>query len=429
MEQSAATNPFQPGAGSYPPVLAGRAEELAQLASLVRTLADWRPGRPLQPIHLIEAPRGMGKTVLLETLARLAETDSELGGVTVAHTPASNLATVDDIAGHVEPTPSRYQQAWRWFAGLKWLGLHLQRPGEPADGRRAMQAAFERRTRRPLLLMVDEAHALPPDVCHVLLNEFQTRSGRQPCALVLAGTPALRAYLLSDEVNASFIERAPVIAPGLLPPEDAATALRVPAWNAWDIHPATLDTAVDESHGYPYFLQHWGKALWDAGVARRVIDQATLDVARGGRRRRPHRTPCHPLRRVRGLRHSRRHRPPDRSGGGPVSCARSHPFGGRGHDPRHQRPTGRCRSRPKVGSVAPAANDRQRLLGSRRGPLASRRSLPSRLHRQPPALTSRPPVARGPPNRRTRGARCLLPRIPAGDCGSVRQRQLARPDA
>ena len=67
MEQPAATNPFQPGAGSYPPVLAGREEEQARLASLVRVLADWRPGRPLQPIHLIEAPRGMGKTVLLET--------------------------------------------------------------------------------------------------------------------------------------------------------------------------------------------------------------------------------------------------------------------------------------------------------------------------------------------------------------------------
>ena len=280
MEQALATNPFQPGTGSYPPVLAGRTEEQATLAKLVRSLADWRPGMPIQAIHLIEAPRGMGKTVLLETLARLAESDPILGRVMVLRTPASNLSTVDEIARHVEPAPSWYQAAWGWFAGMRWLGLHLQRPGA-TDGRSAMRAAFERRRRKPLLLMVDEAHTLPPDVCHVLLNEFQDRSGRQPCALVLAGTPALRAYLLSEAVNASFVERAPVIAPGLLSPEDAATALHVPAWKAWDIHPAILDTAVEESYGYPYFLQHWGKALWDAGVARRAVDPTALDIARG----------------------------------------------------------------------------------------------------------------------------------------------------
>ena len=280
MEQAPATNPFQPGAGSYPPVLAGRAEEQTRLASLVRALADWRPGQPLQAIHIIEAPRGMGKTVLLEMLTRLAETNPAFRRVAVLRTPASNLATVDDIARHVEPAPSWYHAAWRWFVGLRWLGLSLQRPRQ-REGRGAMRAAFDRRRHKPLLLMVDEAQTLPADVCHVLLNEFQNRSGRQPCALVLAGTPALGAYLLSDEVNASFVERAPVVAPGLLSREDSATALHVPAWNAWDIDPATLATAVEESYGYPYFLQHWGKALWDAGVARRVIDQAALDVARG----------------------------------------------------------------------------------------------------------------------------------------------------
>ena len=280
MEQAPATNPFQPDIGSYPPVLAGRTDEQATLTNLVRSLADWRPGVSLQGIHIIEAPNGMGKTVLLETLVRLVESDPILSRVTVLRTSASDFADMDEIAQHIEPAPSWYEAAWGWFTSLRWLGLHLQRPG-PKDGRGAMRAAFERRRRKPLLLMVNEAHTLPPDVCHVLLNEFQNRSGRQPCALLLAGTPALRAYLLSEAVNASFVERPPVIVPGLLSPEDAATALHVSAWGAWAVHPAILDTAAEESSGYPYFLQHWGKALWDAGVARRAIDPTALDIARG----------------------------------------------------------------------------------------------------------------------------------------------------
>ena len=260
-------------------MLAGRTAELTGLTSLVRALADWRRGRPLQPIHIIEAPRGMGKTVLLETLVRHARTNEDLHRVTIVRTSASTLATLDDIVRHVEPPTSPHQAAWRWFAGLRWLGIHLQRP-PAALGRGTLDTAFDRRRRKPLLLLIDEAQTLPPDVCHVLLNAFQDRSSQQPCAVVLAGTPALRTYLLSDEVNASFVERAPVITPGLLSTEDASAALHVQAWEAWNIQSETLNTAVEQSHGYPYFLQLWGKALWDAGASRRTIDEGTLDAAR-----------------------------------------------------------------------------------------------------------------------------------------------------
>jgi isochorismate synthase len=37
---------------------------------MARSLADWRPGATLEGVYLIEAPRGMGKTVLLQVLAR-----------------------------------------------------------------------------------------------------------------------------------------------------------------------------------------------------------------------------------------------------------------------------------------------------------------------------------------------------------------------
>lgn len=279
MENLPTSNPFQPGTGTYPPVLAGREEEQSRLASLVRALAEWRQGRSLQAIHLIQAPRGMGKTVLLETLARQVDGEPAFSRVTVLRAPASSLATVEDIARCVGPGGSRFRAAWEWFAGLRLFVVRMQRP-QPKEGQAAVRSAFDRRRRTPFLLLVDEAHTLRPEVCHVLLNEFQDRTGHQPCALVLAGTPPLKAFLLSEEVNASFAERAPVIAPGLLTPPDAAKALRVPMWDTWEVDHEVLQAAAEDSAGYPYFLQLWGEALWDAGRTRRTVDRQVLAAAR-----------------------------------------------------------------------------------------------------------------------------------------------------
>ena len=253
MEHLPFSNPFQPGTGTYPPVLAGRKDEQSRLTNLVHALAEWRRGQTLQAIHLIQAPRGMGKTVLLETLARQVTAEPVLAKVTVLRAPASSLGTVEDIARCIGADGS-------WF--------------------RPVRRAFDRRRRTPFLLLIDEAHTLRPEICHVLLNEFQDRTGRQACALVLAGTPPLKAFLLSDEVNASFVERAPVIAPGLLSPPDSAKALRVPMWDTWDVDHEVLRAATEDSAGYPYFLQLWGEALWDAGQARQTIDQQVLATAR-----------------------------------------------------------------------------------------------------------------------------------------------------
>ena len=107
------TNPFQPGAGSYPPVLAGREAEQARLASLVESLADWRPGRPLQAIHVIQAPRGMGKTVLLQALERHVAGDYAWAHVTVLRTPASNLLAVVARGRGAGRTRSGTDQAMR----------------------------------------------------------------------------------------------------------------------------------------------------------------------------------------------------------------------------------------------------------------------------------------------------------------------------
>ena len=141
-----------------------------------------------------------------------------------------------------------------------------------------------RKRREPLLLVIDEAHALPPDVAHVLLNAVQAfgAPGGAPVALLLAGTPGLRPFLLSDAVNASFVEHAPLIVPGLLSPAASREALDASDWRGWRRDEAVLD---DGRRGQPR-LSLVSAALGPSPVgrgacARQIVDQ---DASGGGPR-------------------------------------------------------------------------------------------------------------------------------------------------
>lgn len=61
-------NPFSPGAGSPPPELAGRAGILEQARILLGRIKERRPEKSI----LLTGLRGVGKTVLLNEIERLA---------------------------------------------------------------------------------------------------------------------------------------------------------------------------------------------------------------------------------------------------------------------------------------------------------------------------------------------------------------------
>jgi hypothetical protein len=69
--------------------------------------------------------------------------------------------------------------------------------------------------------------------------------------------------------------------PGLGPLEREAAerALRLPAAELGvDYTAKAIEAILDESGGYPYFLQEWGKAAWNA-AADKQIDEAAIGVA------------------------------------------------------------------------------------------------------------------------------------------------------
>ena len=272
MPSDAPRNPFRPGPGTWPPVLAGREGERARLRAIFEDL----DARRAAPIYLLQAPRGMGKTVLLQDLQKSAPANLSIQRISAARLP--DMAA---LPACLSPVAGRWRRFLGQITGISFSGLALQRETVArTSGYDALILALRRRRKAPLLLAVDEAHSLAADVVHVLLNVFQDLAAHQPAALLLAGTPVLKPFLLSREVNASFVERVPVIAPGLLSPLSSREALDVPDWHGWRKDDAVLEEAAADSLGYPYFLQLWGQALWDAGQGHRTLDEEALATAR-----------------------------------------------------------------------------------------------------------------------------------------------------
>ena len=268
MASAAPRNPFAPGPGTPPPVLAGREPERRRLRDIVEDLRGRRAG----PVHLLQAPRGMGKTVLLRDLQQEAPD-------AVHWTTGAELSDLPSLARELADAADRLTLDVSG-ATIGVLGVQRRVP-DPSWWKQKVKVQVRGR-REPWLLVIDEAHALPADVAHVLLNAVQAYAGPggAPVALLLAGTPGLRPFLLSDAVNASFVERAPLVSPGLLSPAASREALEAPAWRHWKRDDAVLESAAADSLGYPWFLQLWGQALWDAGRERETVDADALAAAR-----------------------------------------------------------------------------------------------------------------------------------------------------
>ena len=272
-------NPFRPGTGVYPPVLAGREAEQSTLTEELLRISHASLAGPANPL-LLSAPRGMGKTVLLSWLARQAETED----VQVVAAAAGDMPDLVGLAGILWPdsrkTPSR-------LTSIKAGIVAADRPPPERDRSSSQLRAvllehlLHATAGRPTLIQIDEAHTLAPEVANAVCNFAQSLvRADNPVWVVLAGTPGLISHLTSAQVDASFIERADVMALGGLAPPASLQALEVAEWSDWQIDRAVLELAAKDSQGFPYFLQRWGHALWDAGKQERTLSSDVLAAAR-----------------------------------------------------------------------------------------------------------------------------------------------------
>ena len=254
-------NPFVPGRGVLPPYLAGREVEKRALMGM---LAYVEAGRGAPRDVVLCGPRGNGKTVLLRWFQR--EVEALDGGIDVLWRTPSDLPSVDAMATSLAP-PGRFKST---LPDSLPLSTGIGRGGwELGDNLGTLAELLTLRCRqRPLVVLLDEAHTLDPVVGQALLNASQSASAQAPFLLVLAGTPGLEPQL--NAMSATFWDRAEQLAIGLLDRTASEEALTRPFEG--EAPPVTFGAAalarvLDDSQCYPYFLQLFGAALWDAVAA------------------------------------------------------------------------------------------------------------------------------------------------------------------
>ena len=127
-------NPFSPGRGQLPPLLAGRAAEQEALLGL---LAYLKAGRGSPRDAILSGPRGNGKTVLMRWFQ--GEVEASADRLDAVWLTPTDLHSLDDLANVLVP-PGRFKSLrpdklsfhryWAARLGTRWpVG-----PADPAVG-------------------------------------------------------------------------------------------------------------------------------------------------------------------------------------------------------------------------------------------------------------------------------------------------------
>ena len=277
-------NPFRPGYGQRPPFLAGRGPEQDALGTRVRGLAKQGSTRGFA----LYGPRGMGKTALLDwvkheygvgkwrrkvnvirtTAALMLDSKESLLNTLLAEKTVPHQVETS-IKGGVPPVAEGSVKTTEVAIDRRW-----------ADLPNTLIAACRK---TPVVLLLDEAHAIGKidgKLYQQFLHVAQDVAGESPFLLVLAGTPDLPNAL--NSVGSTFIDRAETLGIDLLEKDGAAQAIREPLAND-GIHIAddALTVAAEDGQRYPFFLQLWGKALWNVamtnGKARLTMEDVEAD--------------------------------------------------------------------------------------------------------------------------------------------------------
>lgn len=293
-------NPYAPGAGSPPPELSGR-DELREKVRIALGRVD--QGRPAKSILMVGL-RGVGKTVLLDRMRMDAETAGmrtlfietpEERSLPAMLAPPLRQALLA-LSGN-DRARALARRALRGLSGfvgalkVKYADIEvgLDLPPEPGladngDLEQDLASLFEaigaaaREAHSTVAMFVDELQYVREPELAALITALHRASQLQlPLVLVGAGLPQLRGHAGKAKSYAERLFDYPEVGP--LDAIDARRAIELPAL-AEDIlieEPA-LDRIVRETHGYPYFLQEWGKHAWEAADSSPIgVD----DVERG----------------------------------------------------------------------------------------------------------------------------------------------------
>jgi hypothetical protein len=237
--------------------------------------------------------RGVGKTVLLDRMREAAEA----AGLQTVRVEAPEGRSLPGILApqlrqallrlsRNEQARALATRALRGLAGfakalkVKYgdieVGLDLDpEPGlaDNGDLEHDLQALLEvvgeaaQKAGTALVMFVEELQYVEEEQLAALITSLhRTAQRRLPVVLVGAGLPQLRGQMGRAKSYAERLFDFPEIGP--LPREAAEIAIEKPAREQGvKVDAAALRSIVKRTHGYPYFLQEWGKHAWDVATA------------------------------------------------------------------------------------------------------------------------------------------------------------------
>lgn len=282
-------NPFSPGAGAPPPELAGRDNILEQARVLLGRVLAKRPEKSL----LLTGLRGVGKTVLLNEIERMAQKqdyrtllleahESKPLAVLLAPQLRRLLFELDRIAGAGNKVRrglavlKSFIGAVRIKVGDIDIGMDIEpEPGMADSGDievdlpglfgAVAEAAEERGA--AVAILIDEIQYFKSSELSALIMAMHKMQQRQlPLVLIGAGLPILPGLAGESKSYAERLFNFPAIGP--LAEPDAIKALQEPIETAREkIEVAALEEIYRLTSGYPYFLQEWGYQAWNHAAA------------------------------------------------------------------------------------------------------------------------------------------------------------------
>jgi len=291
-------NPYSPGAGSRPPALVGRENEIDAFDVALQRLGLAKSAKSM----LLTGLRGVGKTVLLNEFGLVADKRDWIHEALEVNDEMDFPRAMGTLARKAVLRLSAGQRSSERFQRMLGIIKSFQITWNIPDGGSVLVAPFAgvsdsgvldadlgellvelgelaRERGRGALFTIDEMQYLSKDQLAALVQAFHmVAQKRVPVMLAGAGLPSLLGLIGEARSYAERLFDFPQI--DSLPLDAAAAALEVPAtdegvtWSA-----AAVSRTVELTGGYPYFLQEFGKQAWDVAHGPDEIGLGDIDAA------------------------------------------------------------------------------------------------------------------------------------------------------
>lgn len=278
-------NPYTPNAGAKPPLIVGRADELANFDLL---LARLERGRTEQSM-IITGLRGVGKTVLLGQFREKA-LGADWVVVEIEASKHDEKAFRNELFHKLRTALYELSPRSKWSEKMRNAARVLSSFGLTVDPSGALTASFELEAKegsadskilsmdlsevlvtlgeaaadckRGVVLLIDEVQFLDRNQLEALITGIHKTVQRSlPVTLVGAGLPQIAELAGDAKSYAERLFKFPRI--GNLTPDDAREALAQPAEEEGvAFNDDALHLAAELTGRYPYFLQEMGSTIW-----------------------------------------------------------------------------------------------------------------------------------------------------------------------